>query len=107
MRLYSTAYLAYGIQIPDTQPDHLEDTLQALDNGVGYLNAGRFGDERTYLTTECHSADAGEYLGLAPETLNDRRERATWDTALKTAAEALGHSDAPAPGWFLTADLDN
>jgi len=106
MRLYSTAYLAYGIQIPDTDPDRLEEALRDIE-GIGYLNAGRFGDERTYLTTECHSVDAGEYLGLAPETVANRPEQAAWDAALKAAAEALGRTDTPEAGWFLTADLDS
>lgn len=107
MRFYSTAYLAYGIQIPDTDSDRLEDTLHDLGNGVSYLNIGRFEDQRTYLTTECHSADAGEYRIFAPETLAERPERADWDAALKAAAEALGHTDAVSPRWFITADLDN
>ncbi|MEU9000501.1 hypothetical protein [Streptomyces sp. NPDC048551] len=107
MRIYSTAYLAYGIQIPDTDANRLEGVVQALDNGAGYLQAGRFGNERTYLTTECHSADAGEYLVLTPATLAERAERATWDTALQTAAEALGHPNTDTPRWFLTADVDN
>ncbi|MFJ3170609.1 hypothetical protein ACIPJK_07465 [Streptomyces roseus] len=110
MRFYSTAYLAYGIQIPDTDNHDIykvENTLQTLNNGVGYLTAGRFGNDRVYLTTECHSADAGEYLALVPEILANRPELATWDAALKAAAEALGHTDTPAPHWFLTADLDN
>lgn len=106
MRFYSTAYLAYGIQIPDTQLDRLEEVLQGHD-GIGYLNAGRFGNDRIYLTTECHSTDAGEYLAIAPETLALGPGRTTWDTALRAAAEALGHTDTPAPSWFLTADLDN
>lgn len=107
MRLYSTAYLAYGIQIPRTDTDRLEEVLQALNNGVNYLTAGRFGEDQSYLTTECHNAEAGQYLGLAVQTLADRPERPGWDTALKAAAEALGHTDTPQPGWLLTADLDN
>jgi hypothetical protein len=107
MRLYSTAYLAYGLQIPDTDTEAVEAALQALDNGVHYLTAGRFDEQRTYLTTECHNAEAGQYLGLAPETLNERPERAGWDQALIVAAAALGHTDTPAPGWLLTADVDN
>ncbi|MFB6805426.1 hypothetical protein [Streptomyces sp. NPDC056387] len=106
MRLYSTAYLAYGIQIPDTDIDRLEEVLQGID-GVGYLTAGRFGDERTYLTTECYSADAGEYRAFAPETLERRPEQAAWDASLKAAAEALGRTEAVMPRWFITADLDN
>ncbi|MFG2412322.1 hypothetical protein [Streptomyces goshikiensis] len=106
MRLYSTAYLAYGIQIPDTDSDTVEEALRTID-GVGYLTAGRFGDDRTYLTTECYSTDAGEYRIFAPETLASRPEQAAWDAALKAAAEALGHTDAVSPRWFITADLDN
>ena len=107
MRLYSTAYLAYGIQIPDADNDVVEAALRDLANGVSYLQAGRFEEQRTYLTTECHRVNAGEYRIFAPDALADRSERPAWDTALRAAAEALGFPGTPVPRWFLTADLDN
>jgi hypothetical protein len=107
MRFYSSAYLAYAIRIPDTETDTVETALQSLNNGVSYLTAGRFDEQQTYLTTECHGVDAGGFLTVAPETLSHRPELDAWDAALKAAAGLLGHTDTTAPAWLLIADLDN
>lgn len=104
MRLYSTAYLAYAVQIPDTDIDAVKTTVKAID-GVSYLTCGRFENQQTYLTTKTFSAEAGEPTTLtAPLPTNERN---TWNHALTTAATALGHTNIPAPGWLLIADLDN
>lgn len=107
MRIYCSAYLAYGIQIPDTDGDTLEAALKELANGVSYLHAGRFNEQRTYLTAECHGVEAGGYLVTVSTTVTDRPEHAAWDTRLKAAAEALGHTDTAAPAWLMIPDLDN
>ncbi|MFJ8208148.1 hypothetical protein [Streptomyces sp. NPDC096033] len=106
MRLYCSAYLAYSIQIHDTDGGTLDHALKDFD-GVSYLHAGRFDQQHTYLTTECHGVDAGGHFTVAPAILADRPEQAAWDDALTAAAEALGFTDSVTPGWLLIPDVDN
>ncbi|MCX5197196.1 hypothetical protein OOK31_25415 [Streptomyces sp. NBC_00249] len=100
MSIWTTAYLAYGQQIPDTDTDVLDAVLGRLDGGVGHLSAGAYDRERLYLVTGCHSAELG-----TPETVEvPRVEDAyhVWDEELRTALAALGIEEQPF-AWHLIA----
>jgi len=106
MGYYTSAWLAYGIQIPDTAPDRLEEALSTLttrdkgDDSVGYLNAGRYDDERTYLVTKTFEADLGNGLAVQPEQVTPQ-QYLTWNAHLAEAACALGVTEAPPASWLL------
>jgi hypothetical protein len=106
MGMYHSSYFAYGFQIPDTQPEALEAALkdQPGTHHVGYLHAGDYDCDKTFLTTECHSVDLGAFEVITPESFA-RYEVPAWNEALHAAAVRLGHPDHPAPGWLLVPDL--
>ncbi|KOV86098.1 MULTISPECIES: hypothetical protein [unclassified Streptomyces] len=112
MGYYPSAWLAYGIQIPDTSSNELEDALGALDgqqrgdkaDHVGYLHAGRYDAEDTYLVTQATEAEIGSSVVVAPhQTTGD--QYADWDHNLAAAARALGITDPVEPSWLLIAHV--
>ena len=58
MGMYHSTYFAYGMQIPDVDPEQIEDT--DLGEGIGYLLAGDYDRDMTFLTTQCKEVDLGE-----------------------------------------------
>ncbi|MGW0577324.1 hypothetical protein ACWD25_15405 [Streptomyces sp. NPDC002920] len=101
-----SAWLAYGMRIPDTSSDRLEDVLSGLatrDQGedyVGYLRAGRYDDERTYLVTRSFEADLGDGLKVQPETAT-AEQYSDWNHHLGEACRALGITEVPDASWLL------
>ena len=106
MGMYHSTYFAYGFQIPDADSDALEEALKGQpDNArVGYLHAGDYDRDMTFLVTECEEADLGEFKVISPQSFQ-RYEVPAWNTALHEAAVKLGHADHPEPGWLLIPDL--
>ena len=106
MGMYHSTYFAYGIHIPDTDSEVLEETLkdQPESHRVGYLHAGDYDRDMTFLVTECKEVDLGDVETVTPQSFT-RYERTAWDTALREAAQKLGISDVPEPGWFVVPDL--
>jgi len=106
MGMYHSSYLAYGFQIPDTDPEELEEALkgQRDTHRVGYLHAGDYDRDKTFLTTECHSVDLGDFKVITADSFQ-RYEIPAWNAALHEAAVKLGHSEHPEPGWLLVPDL--
>ncbi|MFI8351250.1 hypothetical protein [Streptomyces sp. NPDC085596] len=102
MGMYHSTYFAYGVRIPDTDPEHIEET--ELGEGVGYLLAGDYDRDMTFLTTQCKEVDLGEFQHVTPQTADDE-QRAAWDQALRTAAARLGVEPQSEPGWFVVPDL--
>jgi len=106
MGMYHSTYFAYGFQLPDTDSEALEAALkdQPDTHRVGYLHAGGYDRDMTFLVTECESADLGEFAVITPESFQ-RYEVPAWNKALHEAAVKLGHADHPQPGWLLVPDL--
>lgn len=102
MGMYHSAYFAYGFQIPDVDPVQLEEA--DFPEGVGYLLAGSYDRDMTFLTTECKEADLGSYEQVTPQAASDE-QRAEWDQALRTAAVRVGVTPQSEPGWFLVPDM--
>lgn len=106
MGFWTSAYLAYGIEIPDTDVDTIEERLGDETVGVGYLRAGGYDNDKTFLTTACESADLGkpESLDLAAHYI-DANPEGRWNDMLAHAAEKVGVEPLGEPGWLLIADV--
>jgi hypothetical protein len=102
MGMYHSTYFAYGVQIPDVDPEQIEET--DLGEGIGYLLAGDYDRDMTFLTTQCKEVDLGEYAHVTPNTVTDE-QRAIWNVALRKAATRLGIEPKSEPGWFVVPDL--
>ena len=106
----NSAYLAYGMQIPDTSSDQLQAALAPLktrtkgNDYVGYLHAGRYDDEDTFLVTRCTEAEIGEPVVVAPERVT-AEEYADWNESLGEACRALGLAEIPNAEWLLIAHV--
>jgi hypothetical protein len=107
MGMFYSAYLAYGVRVPDTDPDRLEEALKGQPEGsdVGYLTAGNYDDDMTFLVTECTSADLGSVETVTPQQATPE-QYAAWDAQLRAAATELGVKPLSEPGWLLIPDLD-
>lgn len=102
MGMHRSTYFAYGFQIPDTDPDLLEETLKG--GSVGYLLAGSYDRDMTFLTTECTEVDLGDHRKVKPEAFT-APEIEAWDAALTEAAARLGVHEGFEPGWFVVPDM--
>ncbi|MFB7617807.1 hypothetical protein [Kitasatospora sp. NPDC056181] len=104
MGMYTSATLIYGTQIPDTSLDELEERLGTLSNGVGYVTAGHYDHDKTYLAAFTESADLGKPEAITADRLHPAQCQ-HWDAHLREAATALGITDDIAPTWLLIADV--
>jgi hypothetical protein len=106
MGFWTSAYLAYGIEIPDTNEETLEERLGGETVGVSYLRAGAYDTNKTYLTACCESADLGdpENLDLAAH-YTDGNPEGRWNDMLAHAVEKVGLESIGEPGWLLIADV--
>lgn len=105
MGIDTSAWLIYGIQVPDTPPDAMEELLKD-QGGVRFLHAGPYDDDRTFLATEGAEHESGDpATRVRPQDVT-AETYARWDAALRRAARAMGADDPPQPGWLLTANED-
>lgn len=106
MGMYHSTYFAYGFQIPDTRSDVLEAELKALpgDTRVGYLHAGDYDHDMTFLVTECKEVSLGSHRKVKPDAFA-APEIEAWNAALTEAAARLGVHTGFEPGWFVVPDL--
>ncbi|MFG3048105.1 hypothetical protein ACGFZR_24635 [Streptomyces sp. NPDC048241] len=99
MGIFHSAYLAYGIQIPDMDEDTLDRGIPGMSE-VGHLRAGAYDREMTFLVTECSEADLGQVATVNPDRAT-REQYERWDRDLRAAAKALGVNEPPEPCWLL------
>lgn len=106
MGMYHSTYFAYGFQLPDTGSDAIEAALKGLpgDTHVGYLHAGDYDRDMTFLVTECTEVSLGDHRKVKPEAFQ-APEIEAWNTALTEAAARLGVTSGFEPGWFVVPDL--
>ncbi|MFC8704135.1 hypothetical protein ACFUIV_18365 [Streptomyces anulatus] len=102
MGMYHSTYFAYGFQIPDTDPGVLEDTN--LGEGVGFLQAGNYDRDRTFLVTQCTEVRLGDHRKVKPESFQ-AAEIEKWNAALTEAAARLGVLTGFEPGWIVVPDM--
>lgn len=102
MGYYHSTYFAYGFQIPDTRSGELKNVLD--DGPVGYLHAGDYDRDMTFLVTECTEIDLGNYRKVKPDAFTQPQIE-TWNKALTEAAARLGVTSGFEPGWFVVPDL--
>ncbi|WP_406735376.1 hypothetical protein OG508_28185 [Streptomyces sp. NBC_01108] len=110
MGMYHSTYFAYGFQIPDVHPNDSKDLDTQLRRhnaqyatDVGYLTAGDYDRDMTFLTTQCTEIGLGKFEIVTPQTFNSDQYEA-WNTALKLAAKSLGIVPRE-PGWIVVPDL--
>jgi hypothetical protein len=106
MGMYHSTYFAYGFQIPATDSEALEEALKNQPDGthVGYLHAGDYDRDMTFLTTKCVEVNLGDHRKVKPESFT-APEIEAWNTALREAAARLGVHDGIEPGWLVVPDL--
>lgn len=107
MSVESTAVLLYGFRIPYPQGvddvDRYFDAALRVANlsqaGVGYAKVGLWDQEKLYLCTAYHEAEAVEarYLSLDHEA----EDCARWDGLLNAAARAFGIMHHEPGNWIL------
>ncbi|MFF4576891.1 hypothetical protein ACFY15_00540 [Streptomyces sp. NPDC001373] len=102
MSIWTTAYLAYGLEIPARDTDELDRTLGPLKSNVGHLEAGPYDRDRLYLVTACHSADLR--MSETPDIPRNDAQYLTWDDQLRTALAALGLATDQQFTWHLIAN---
>jgi hypothetical protein len=102
MGIYTSAYVAYGVQIPDTDSETLEDAT--FPEGVGYLHAGGYDRNLTFLVTYCEAADLGDTHRFNPREVTDE-QYAAWDESLRVTAYAMEiGATLHEPCWFVVPD---
>ncbi|HEY6115462.1 MAG TPA: hypothetical protein VI172_05845 [Candidatus Dormibacteraeota bacterium] len=99
---YTSAYFAYGFQIPDTRSEQLDAALR--DSPVSYLHAGDYDRDMTFLVTDCTEIDLGNHRKVKPDSFTQPQIDA-WNKALTEAAARLGVTSGFEPGWFVVPDL--
>jgi len=110
MGMYHSTYFAYGFQIPDTHPGDLDDLDTQLQRhneqhgvDVGYLTAGHYDRDMTFLVTHSTSVDLGKFEVVTPHSYLPEQYEA-WNKTLLAAASALGIPPRE-PGWLVVPDL--
>lgn len=111
MRLYSSAYLAFGCTISR----HLENWLDSgtlkdfnCENGsdLGHIKVGSFEDNQLYLVTFCEGVEPNEPERMSLEG-STRKERMTWRRQLLAFLRQYEITNHGEIGMWLLADLDN
>ncbi|MCL7377439.1 hypothetical protein [Streptomyces sp. 35G-GA-8] len=98
MGMYHSTYFAYGFQIPQTDPDRLEDLE------LGYLLAGDYDRDMVFLVTQCVEVRLGTYKTVRPHDATQGQYE-DWDEQLRAAAETLAVTPITEPGWIVVPDL--
>lgn len=105
MGFHHSAYIAYGVRIPDTDEDTLDAALRGT-KGVSHLHAGGYDRDATYLVADDTTTNAalGRPQRIEPATF-DPAQCEAWNAQLATAAAAVGVTPAQPPAWLLIADV--
>lgn len=101
MGIWTSAYVAYGVQIPDTDVEMME--AGTYPAGVGYLHAGGYDREMTFITAYCESADIGDVQRFRPQDYT-ADTYAMWNAGIRDAAASIGVELTEDPGWFVVPD---
>ena len=110
MGFYHSAYFAYGVHVPDIDINDLEEKLydhtQQHGGDVGYLDAGSYDRNMTFLVTHCFTATLGQHKTVTPGDFGTDTVQ-SWNDQLRAAATALGFDDTKVstPGWMLIPDV--
>lgn len=114
MGMYHSAYFAYGFRIDDipawvieekqlSPQEVLDDPEVHRDDRVGFLCAGDYDADMTFLVTMCESVDLGNYatppLDITPERL------ALWNERLAWAVEHNKFTPHAEASWLFVPDM--
>jgi hypothetical protein len=107
MGMSHSTYFAYGVNIPFTDPDSLEDALADGETAgfpeVGHLQAGDYDRDKTFLVTECTEIELGTFARVAAFRVDDA-QLADWDAQLRAAAVVVGITGHLKPEWLVVPD---
>lgn len=110
MGYYHSTYFAYGFQIADVHPNDLADLDTQLAHhseqhggDVGYLHAGNYDADMTFLVTHSTEVRLGTFDVVTPHSYLPEQYDA-WNKTLHAAAAALGIPPRE-PGWLVVPDL--
>ena len=111
MHLYSTAYLAFAVQIPRELEEFLESPRIHNFNktnwcSIGYLTAGSFRDDELFLTAYCETVEPKEWKVVSPRGFS-RKNRIVWKRELEKFLREYGITPLDQPSLRLIVDLDN
>lgn len=109
-----STYLAYGVRIEDTPSWVMEEKKlnehppaegerEMSNDRVGFLHAGDYDEDMTFLVTYCESVNLGSYYRV-PDPLDDAAKRALWDENIAWAVKHNGFLPAGEPVWFVVPD---
>lgn len=104
MGMYTSAYLAYGVRITDTDPDTLDRTIPG-GTEVGHLHAGGYDRDMTFLVTKCTEAELGSSVAFGPSVFTAAQYE-QWNAELSAAVQAVGAEAEHEPAWLLIPNVD-
>lgn len=114
MRIYASAYLAYGIkagELSTVQENDLDAAIKQANKefpgaNLGHLQAGRFDKQEMYLVGETVGVEAGEFQTVELSGLASLGHHHTI-LAIGQVVENLEMDNKTAPAWMLICDVDN
>lgn len=102
MSIWTSAILAYGLEIPaDIPTDRLDAIIKPIGGDLGHATAGGYDSERRYLVTGYHEAELNK-----PKTVDlpvGEQQYLVWRSLLRRALLDLGLDPTAAPAWHLIA----
>jgi hypothetical protein len=105
----NSAYVIYGVRIPDMDWQDLEDSVGQWDTRgkVGYFQGGLHDRELTFLVTYRDDVPCGQYYIITAERIHaERKWRRAWDDNLVTVSRDLGVTIIDGPGWYFVPSED-
>lgn len=109
MTAMNSAYVFYGIRVPDVGWEELEKNIgqwQARGE-IGYFQAGLHDREMTFLVSFRDNIPCGQYYIFTAERIHaERKWRTAWDDGLITTARKLGLTLIDGPGWYFVPSED-
>lgn len=103
MGFQHSTYFAYGVHIPDTDEEDLDRGIPG-GTEVGFLYAGGYDHDMTFLVTKCTEIDLGTFKAVDPQGVSSD-EYELWNAQLAAAMEALGVTPKAGPAWLAIPDM--
>jgi hypothetical protein len=111
VKLYGTAYLAFGVLVDRDLEELLEsgvlrDFNKANGSDLGHLTAGSFSADELFLVTYCEGSESYESKPISPNGFS-RKQRAVWRRQIEKFLRENRIEARDRIGLRLLADIDN